>query len=80
MIDENTLQHLLDRLFDFNALEKNNLYHFIVDTIKNNSERDAAKLILMQFDELLLNKRGSLEETAAEKQEGKVSPIFRRVT
>ncbi|HVI40812.1 MAG TPA: hypothetical protein VM577_09140 [Anaerovoracaceae bacterium] len=79
-MDEFEFQKLLDKLFHLSPLEKNNLYHFIVNTLKENQQRDAAGLIVAQFGELLANKRLEIEEKAADKQEGKVSPIFRRVT
>ena len=79
-MDDYTFQNLLDKLFFLNPMEKNNLYHFIVQTLKNNTQQQAAGLIVAQFGELLANKRSELEEKAVEKQEGKVSPIFRRVS
>lgn len=77
-MDEYQLQKLLDKLTSLSPLEKNNLYHFILNTIKENSQQQAAGLIVAQFGELLSNKRVELEEKVVEKQEGKVSPIFRR--
>lgn len=80
-MDYTVLTQLLDKLFQLNAMEKNNLYHFIVDTIKNcKDSRQAAGLVIAEFDNLLANKREELDGKVQDKQEGKVSPIFRRVS
>lgn len=79
-MDEYQIQNLLDKLFCLSSIEKNNLYHFLVKTIKNNNANQAAGLIVAQFGELLSNKRMEIEETSEEKKAGKVSPIFRRVS
>lgn len=77
-MDEYRLNQLLDKLYLLDAIEKNNLYHFISITIKNDPS-NAAGLIVAEIDNLLANKRDSLEEKAKEQQDGKVSPIFRRI-
>lgn len=80
-MDDIALAQLLDKLFQLNTVEKNNLYHFIANTIKNcNDPRQAAGLVVSEFDNLLANKREELEGKVQDKQEGKVSPIFRRVS
>lgn len=79
-MDEHRLNQLLDKLYSLDAAEKNNLYHFIADTIKKSNPNQAASLIVGEIVNLLANKRDALEEKSQEQQEGKVSPIFRRVS
>lgn len=59
--------------------ENNQLYHWILNTIQNESPQEAAKIILFGFVQHLEQKAIDAEEAEILKEEGVISPIFRRV-
>jgi len=88
-MDNDQVQALLNKLLSLNPIEKNNFYHTILTIVKKTASIDpnrTAGEIIMEFDELLENKRVQLDgvlngDPGAGKQTtpGKPSPIFRRV-
>jgi hypothetical protein len=89
-MDNEKIQHLLNKVLYLNPLEKNNFYHTLLNIIKSNTDpKQSVADIIMEFDELLTNKRAKLDgllngnndNTLEEKSTpGKISPIFRRVS
>lgn len=60
--------------------ENNQLYHWILDTIQSSSTpQEAAKTILFGFAQHLEQKALDAEDQEILKEEGVISPIFRRV-
>jgi hypothetical protein len=59
--------------------ENNQLYHWILNTIQSETPQEAAKTILFGFARHLEQKAIDAEEQEILKEEGVISPIFRRV-
>jgi hypothetical protein len=85
-MDNEEVQRLLNRVLSLTPLEKNNFYHTLLTIIRRNSDPNkSAGDIIMEFDELLEQKRAKLDgilngdPTGSSPSSGKPSPIFRRV-
>lgn len=86
-MDNEEVQRLLNRVLSLTPLEKNNFYHTLLTIIRKNSDPNrSAGEIIMEFDELLEQKRAKLDAIlngdptgSSSPSPGKPSPIFRRV-
>lgn len=60
--------------------ERNNLYHAILDIIKqDDNNQQTAKNILMFVEEYINNKASEAQEKEEDVAEGKISSLFKRV-
>ena len=78
-IDKYSFERYIDRAFNIDSAERNQMCHKIEEVIKTATPDVAAAHILGLFSSFLNERRNDVEYKAAEKYDGNDTAVFRRI-